>query len=98
MFNERYNVSPENIPSASRITQVAAEFAEMDGRLEELSKTIETLVNRLQPVLREVEPARNSEKAVMPPAVPLAEHLRQRRYTISIYVGRLSDLLERLEL
>lgn len=82
-----------------RVTQVTMEMTEMDGALGELNKVIEELSARLQPILRESEPARNgSEKAISPPAVPFAGHIRSKRFVISNFAYRLTDLLERLEL
>lgn len=82
-----------------RVGQVAMEFSEMDGALGELNKAIEELSARLQPLLRESEPARNGgEKAISPLSVPFAAHIRSQRFVVSNFAYRITDLLERLEL
>lgn len=82
-----------------RVGQVAMEFSEMDGALDALHKAIEELSARLQPLLRESEPAMTgSEKAISPPSVPFAAHIRSKRFVVSNFAYRITDLLERLEL
>lgn len=104
MYQDERNYHAENARAAAemtptRLTQVAAEFSEMDGALDALHKAIEELSARLQPLLRESEPARNGgEKAISPPSVPFAAHIRSKRFVVSNFAYRITDLLERLEL
>jgi hypothetical protein len=79
-------------------SEVVAEFAVLESTICELESMANTLINSLEPILREPEPQCESDKDA--PAVPLvsvAHEIRCNRHRVQSVINRLRDAYSRVE-
>ena len=79
--------------------QIQAEINTLAEAMDGLSKRIGILSLRLIPALREKDPdneEKGSETEIS--LVKIANHIRRVRYTVKYNIGKLNDIIERLEI
>lgn len=83
---------------AGRQSQLSEATFELVSRVDDLSRSIDELVDRLQPVLRQ-EVENSCGTAVPPdhPYVPAADEIRNQRRRVESLLSRVGSVLERLE-
>lgn len=94
---DHWNADAETLRAEKREGQVTSEMAALEKALMALRGRVEQVEERLAPVLRSVDEAKNAENPCEV-LVPLADSIRGVRERVDRLGGRLMDILARLEL
>ena len=82
-----------------RVTEVEQEFNRIDSAITELDARLDQLGNKIKPALRSLSSAcTNDPKDGQGSLCELAEKIRGNRESVEIFVGRVNDILDRLEI
>jgi len=78
-----------------QVSQMTTQTQNVANRLKNLIVELET---QLQPVLREAMPPEEKPEEVEPVLVPLAREIKGINETVFIMIGKIEDIITRLEI
>lgn len=79
-------------------SQVATQNVKLSQKINLLTESIETLTDRLSPVLRAPHPINDDEECERESLVNLAEELFEKTERVEVLIKRVQSAIDRLEL
>lgn len=86
-----------SVPAPRPQTQVGAYLNDLDTAMEHFAKSLEVHQLKLEPVLREAQPQKESGESPQECLCPLASRIRTSAQRLNELVRRLSELTDRTE-